>query len=1118
MRLLSAFPVIFLIWKSVSAADAGTLHHDLDVTIDPYTSMLEVVDRLTIPQSLAEGELRLGLYDKLKVRSLTDGIDLELSAESIEAGDVGMDRESEIFDAPIRINEYRVVGGNRSRDLELTIMISGKINVPIEPVGGEYARGFSTSPGLIEKRGVYLAGSTYWLPQIGKNLMTYDMEVALPEGWRSVAQGKRLDMTDGPDGHVDTWSVTTPTEEVHLIAAQFTEYSFDVDTVKAMAFLRKTDDNLAERYLEATAQYLQMYRSLLGPYPYSKFALVENFWDTGYGMPSFTLLGEQVIRFPFILHSSYPHELLHNWWGNGVFVDFPSGNWSEGLTTYMADHLVAEQRGQGADYRRSLLQRYTDYVKANNDFPLSEFRSRHDAVTEAVGYGKTAMVFDMLREKVGDSSFVNGLKSFYNRNKFTRASFDDLRDAFEDETGNELNAFFDQWVRGAGAPSLVLDDVSVEESKRGYTLSFALEQRQSSPAFDMDIPVAVYSRDGVIVERVNMTDKFQAFEFELEARPLRVEVDPAFNLFRRLDAKETPPSLSQAFGSDRVLIVLPSNADSVLRSRYRKLSGLWKKLGAETSEVVLDSEIEALPTERSIWLFGDDNSFQPLVAKALSRYDAGVDAQSARFGGTELDKSDHSIVVVVRHPSNNEQVIVWLTAAHDEVIPRLANVLPHYGKYSYLGFVGKEAKNVASGEWPVIESPLMAQLSDEPVDFVLEARPALASLDPVFTSERMQAHVDYLASDELEGRGVGTAGLDKAADYIAEKYEEFGLQPGSDGTYFQTFTVRGENDADVEVKNVIGVLSGVNPESSMQSVVVSAHYDHLGYGWPDVRQDFKGQIHNGADDNASGTAILLELARVIGKGEAHQRSVVFVAFTAEEAGLLGARHYVRNTDAYPVDRVIANLNMDTVGRLGDNAVMIFGGLSSDDWPVFFADVSAATGIDVKLAKSNLSASDNAAFVEVGVPAIQIFSGAGRDYHRPSDTPDKIDADGMVKVATLVREAVEKLAARKEPMKFRLVETTERPQGSRQRRVGTGTMPDFAFAGPGVRVQSIAVNSPAEKAGLRQGDIIVGLGNSGVADLVDFTRVLGEFEPGDVVEFRYMRDGDERTGSMTLTVR
>src|SRR5258707_12636309 len=164
------------------------------------------------------------------------------------------------------------------------------------------------------------------------------------------------------------------------MAAPFSEYSRDAGGVKAMAFLRKPDQALADRYLDATAQYLEMYRGLLGPYPYSKFALVENFWETGYGMPSFTLLGEQVIRFPFILHSSYLHELLHTWWGNGVFADLAGGNWWEGLPAYLADHLVAEQRGQGAAHRRAILQRVTDYVPPENDSPPSRFASRHDAV------------------------------------------------------------------------------------------------------------------------------------------------------------------------------------------------------------------------------------------------------------------------------------------------------------------------------------------------------------------------------------------------------------------------------------------------------------------------------------------------------------------------------------------------------------------------------------------------------------------------------------------------------------------------------------------------------------------------------------------------------------------
>src|SRR5258707_15114299 len=145
------------------------------------------------------------------------------------------------------------------------------------------------------------------------------------------------------------------------MAAPFSEYSRDAGSVQAFAFLRKPDQALADRYLDATAQYLDMYNGLLGPYPYSKFALVENFWETGYGMPSFTLLGEQVIRFPFILHSSYPHELLHNWWGNGVFVDLARGEWCEDLTAHHTDHPIALHGIPRPHHRRAHRPRVSRY-------------------------------------------------------------------------------------------------------------------------------------------------------------------------------------------------------------------------------------------------------------------------------------------------------------------------------------------------------------------------------------------------------------------------------------------------------------------------------------------------------------------------------------------------------------------------------------------------------------------------------------------------------------------------------------------------------------------------------------------------------------------------------------
>jgi hypothetical protein len=408
MRQVLAKAVLVLLLVVVAAATspvvlaqpAPVVHHDLVVTLDPPNHRLKVRDRIRIPAAVVAATISLNA--DLSVQAAPGGPRLVTTRSRIQGADTGMDRDA----SGVPVNVYRVEGANPDQELTLDLQYEGVINFSVRQSGGEYARSFSQSPGLIEARGVYLAGSTYWVPRVDDALVTYTLAVEVPAGWRSVSQGERTASERLPSGVLERWSVTTPTEEVHLIAAPFTEYSRDAGAVKAMAFLRKPDKALADRYLDATAQYLEMYRGLLGPYPYSKFALVENFWETGYGMPSFTLLGEQVIRFPFILHSSYPHELLHNWWGNGVFVDGAGGNWCEGLTAYLADHLIAEQRGQGAEHRRAILQRVTDYVTPENDFPLTRFQSRYNAVTEAVGYGKTAMVFNMLREKVGDAQFT----------------------------------------------------------------------------------------------------------------------------------------------------------------------------------------------------------------------------------------------------------------------------------------------------------------------------------------------------------------------------------------------------------------------------------------------------------------------------------------------------------------------------------------------------------------------------------------------------------------------------------------------------------------------------------------------------------------------------------------
>ena len=367
-------------------------------------------------------------------------------------------------------------------------------------------------------------------------------------------------------------------------------------------------------------------------------------------------------------------------------------------------------------------------------------------------------------------------------------------------------------------------------------------------------------------------------------------------------------------------------------------------------------------------------------------------------------------------------------------------------------------------------------------------------------------------------------GLEKAAAYIASEMQVAGVKPGGDdGSYFQTFTVNGPDGTPVEVKNVVGIIPGTDPKLAGQSVVLSAHYDHLGHGWPGVRDAFKNQIHPGADDNGSGVSVLLELAHSMAKS-APPRTIVLLAPTAEEAGLLGARHYVKAAKNYPANKIFANVNLDTVGRAGEK-IMVFSTDSAREWPFIFMGTTATLGIKTDLIKQAVNASDHTAFLEVGVPAIHIFGAPSGDYHRPSDTAEKIKLESLMRVAALSKEVVEYLAARPEPMtnqiKLAGADTPKilppaKPTGGR--KVSTGSMPDFAFQGVGVKVSQVAPGSAGEKAGLKAGDVITSFGGAPVKDLRAYTTELGKYMPGDEVEVVVDRDGESVTLKMVLTKR
>lgn len=704
-RILLILLVFTLIFQKVSAQNA---HQNISASIDVSGSTIKVEDKIDLPDGLLDAQYSTFLF-----------LNKNLGIESVTGGKL-VEEENNNEDTKSYVKKYKLTL-KKSSNNSFTISYSGIIKDEIEQTAAEYARGFSETKGTITDNGIYLGGSTYWLPKLGEDLLSsFDLKVEIDKDWSIVSQGDRAKNEVQADTKTIVYHSPEPMDEVYLIGAKWTEYSIMLGDVEVQAFLRTPDQELADRYLNITSGYLEMYNELIGDYPYTKFALVENFWETGYGMPSFTLLGEKVIRFPWILFSSYPHELLHNYWGNGVFVDYSQGNWCEGITAYMADHLLQEQRGSGGTYRRTTLQKFTDYVNDENDMPINKFLSRNNSAEEAIGYGKVLMVNNMLRNDLGDEVFIKAYQKFYQDNEFTKASFSDIQKSFEEVSGKNLDGFFKQWIDRKGAPALELSAVEATDNK----LQFTLKQTQKEDVFNMQIPIAIFTEgnDQVVWKKVEMTEKEQNFTFELSQKPLRIEIDPQFNVMRRLDRKEVPSSLSQVFGAKQSAIILPATSKHL--TAYQELATMWKgtqEAQGKEALIILDSDVQTIPTDKSVWVLGYENVFNK--NNLQSSYSAAFNNETNEQINN-LAKSG-SLVYAIPNPENLAQSVGFVGANSDLAIKALSSKLLHYGKYGYLGFEGDAATNVLKGSLPALDSPLNMIINDGEIKAKIIPRPAL---------------------------------------------------------------------------------------------------------------------------------------------------------------------------------------------------------------------------------------------------------------------------------------------------------------------------------------------------------------------------------------------------------
>jgi peptidase M28-like protein/PDZ domain-containing protein len=384
------------------------------------------------------------------------------------------------------------------------------------------------------------------------------------------------------------------------------------------------------------------------------------------------------------------------------------------------------------------------------------------------------------------------------------------------------------------------------------------------------------------------------------------------------------------------------------------------------------------------------------------------------------------------------------------------------------------------------------------------------SLSPA--ARRVQTDVRWLAEDAREGRGLKTAGLQAAGDYIADAWKRAGVRPGGkDGTFFQPFTLSADAPGvmhtdlgGAETRNVVGVIPGTDPARRGQVVVVGAHYDHLGLGGANALDpDSTGKVHNGADDNASGTAALLEIARQLA-GRRLARTVVLVAFSAEEVGAIGSSYYVRNPLGQPADSIYAMLNLDMVGRLRGEKLLAFGAATATEFPALLDSLNKtrAGGFDLRASGDGWGPSDHASFYAAKRPVLHFFTDTHEQYHRSTDDWGLINNAGLARVAGYVADLATALANRFGTLTF--VDAPRPTVSASGSNASLGTIPDMSESPGGVKIAGVRAEGPAAVVGMQKDDVITKIGEHVIANLYDMTNALRAHKPGDTVVVVFKR--------------
>jgi hypothetical protein len=660
-RQLRALCACALVSAPCLAAGPRPAHLDLDVMLNPESREL----RGTAAWQ-AKADPRVILHQSLAIHAVVvNGTERGVPA-SRRVGDMHEWRIEAPAGAALRV-EY--AGTLPPLDLAL-----------------DHRRVLRSLPPMAGREGSFLPASARWHPRPAQPF-TYRVKLSLPGDQRGIVPG-RLIAEKVPRGDEERYSASFdfehPVDGIDLMAGPYVvrERIVQRDGAKPLrlrTYFGRDSDPLADAYLDDSRRYIELYSGIIGAYPYTEFSVVASPLPTGFGKPTLTYIGAQVLKLPFIRATSLGHEVLHNWWGNGVYPDYASGNWSEGLTAFMADYFYKERESSAAarEMRLAWLRDFA-VVPPGAHRPLATFRSRTHGAEAIAGYGKAAMVFLMLRDLIGEDAFNRGIRVFWSRHRFRTASWDDLRHAFEASSGRTLQAYFGQWIERPGGPRPAIVAARAERHRGARRL--VLEFRQDEPAYALRVPVELVSVKGRQMRWIDIGRASETVALTLDAVPEGVRLDPELRLWRVLEREQLPPILRQwIIAAAPRLVVASSDADVEAAAM-----ALARRLFESPARRV--SNAEAATGVDPLLLIGPHGEIDAALAMLK------LPPRPATIEGLGSAQ-----VWTIRDGRQARPPVAVISVRDAESLAALLRPLPHYGAQSYLAFDGSRA--IERGVW-----------------------------------------------------------------------------------------------------------------------------------------------------------------------------------------------------------------------------------------------------------------------------------------------------------------------------------------------------------------------------------------------------------------------------------